>query len=123
MTFKVSADGQNLAFEWGTRGVATARMSGGEPRLLPGTFLGERPVVFSRDGVSLIVRHLEHYNALVVERVNLVTGARSPVRTIRGADPAGLFSISPLNMTPDERFYVYAYVRDLSDLFVADGLR
>ncbi len=32
-------------------------------------------------------------------------------------------SISPLDMTPDERFYVYAYVRDLSDLFVADGLR
>ncbi len=123
MSFKVSPDGRALAFEWGTRGVATAAMSGGEPRLTPGTFRGERPVVFTRDGASLLVRHLEHFDTMVVERVNLATGARSPVRTIRGADPAGMMSVSPLNMTPDERFYVYAYIRDLSDLFVADGLR
>jgi len=123
MSLKVSPDGNAVAYEWGTRGVAISRLSGGEPLLVPGTARGERPVVFTRDGSSLIVRHLEQYNTCVVERVSVVTGARSPVRVIRGPDPAGLMNIAPVQMTPDERFYAYAYVRDLTDLFVADGLR
>ena len=123
MSFKVSLDGSTVAFEWGTRGIAVASLSGGEPRLIPGTARGERPVTFSRDGASLIIRHADQRGTCVVERVNDATGARTVVRTISPPDPAGLLAVAPVHMTPDERYFAYAYLRDLSDLFFAERLK
>ena len=38
-------------------------------------------------------------------------------------DPAGIWLISPVVVTPDEKSYAYSFTRSLADLYVVDGLR
>ncbi len=49
-------------------------------------------------------------------------------RPFRGASPvetmnAILFSIARIALTPDGKSYAYAYYRNLSDLYVVEGLK
>ena len=39
------------------------------------------------------------------------------------ADAAGVGEIWPRLITPDGRYYVYTYVRSLSDLYLAEGFK
>jgi len=38
-------------------------------------------------------------------------------------DPAGVERISNVVVTPDGKFYAYTYARQLTDLFVVEGLK
>jgi hypothetical protein len=55
--------------------------------------------------------------------VDLASGQRSLVRTIRPLDTAGIVAVAPVLMTRDGKAYTYGYNRQLSDLFVAEGPR
>ncbi len=39
------------------------------------------------------------------------------------ADPAGVNSLAPILHTPDGKSYVYSYRRELSELYLVDGLK
>ena len=54
---------------------------------------------------------------------NPLTGSRRPFLKIMPADPAGVFGISNLQVTPSGRAYAYSVVRKLSDLYFIEGLR
>jgi hypothetical protein len=60
-----------------------------------------------------------------VFRVDVATGRREPWLDTSPSDPAGVDTSfwTGTALTPDGRFYVYAYVRTLSDLFLVEGLR
>jgi hypothetical protein len=58
-----------------------------------------------------------------ITKLDLGTGKRSVWKVLMPADPAGVDSIGGVAITPDERSYVYAYPRTLSDLYVVEGLK
>ena len=60
---------------------------------------------------------------LKLYRFDAVTGQKQPWREFIPTDRTGVFFIAPFDITPDGRYYAYSYVRDLSDLYVVDGLK
>ncbi|HEX7551230.1 MAG TPA: hypothetical protein VF579_11725, partial [Candidatus Methylomirabilis sp.] len=54
---------------------------------------------------------------------NPLTGARRPFLQITPSDPAGVWGISNLTITPSGSAYAYSVVRKLSDLYLIEGLR
>lgn len=60
---------------------------------------------------------------LKLYRYDTVTGEKKPWRELVPADRAGVFSVNMIDITPDERWYAYSYVRDLSDVYLVQGLR
>jgi hypothetical protein len=55
--------------------------------------------------------------------VNVSTGQRTPWKTLTPADPSGVDGMGPVEITPDAKAYAYGCSRDLSDLYLAEGLR
>jgi len=55
----------------------------------------------------------------------MATGRREPWLDASPPDPAGVSRLdsSGAALTPDGRYYAYAYLRTLSDLFLVEGLR
>jgi len=58
-----------------------------------------------------------------VHRVTLATGTRELWREFAPADPAGVYRISPVIITPSGHSYAYNALRTLNDLYVAEGLQ
>jgi hypothetical protein len=60
-----------------------------------------------------------------VFRVEVATGRREPWLDTSPPDPAGVARIAfnGAALTPDGRYYAYSYLRTLTYLFLAEGLR
>jgi hypothetical protein len=60
-----------------------------------------------------------------VFRVDVATGRREPWLDTSPPDPAGVNAQTFVGtaLSPDGRYYAYAYLRTLSDLFLVEGLR
>jgi hypothetical protein len=97
-------------------------IEGGAPSAIPGLAPGELPVIWS-SATSLFVVSRPGVVPARVSRVDITTGRRELVREIAPLDPAGIFSIDPVRLTPDGKSYVYSYRRLLSDLYVVEGLK
>jgi hypothetical protein len=78
-------------------------------------------VQWSSDGRALLVAHRDGL-PWVVERLDLVSGRRTPAVTIRAHDAAGL-RLSVFGISRDAKYYVHTYARLLSDLYVVNGLK
>ncbi|MEP6995629.1 MAG: protein kinase [Acidobacteriota bacterium] len=96
-------------------------VDGGEPRAIPGIEAGELPIQWSTN-TSLFVSRPGDVPAGIF-RIDLTAGSRELVRQLDPLDPAGVFSIDPIRMTPDGKSYVYSYRRLLSDLYLVEGLK
>jgi hypothetical protein len=58
-----------------------------------------------------------------ITRIDLATGKREPFREIAPADPAGVQTIPVIKFSEDGKSYAYSLGRQLSDLYVVDGLK
>ncbi len=58
-----------------------------------------------------------------IYRFATATGEKQLWKELAPADRAGVYSVGQLQVTPDSRWYVYSYVRDLSDLYMVEGLK
>jgi dipeptidyl aminopeptidase/acylaminoacyl peptidase len=94
-------------------------IAGGAPSDVQGIEQGDVPIRFDASGASLYVKAR---GGLVV-RIALASGARENVRRLMVPDPAGAFPIARVVATPDAKTIVYDFARDISDLYLADGLR
>jgi len=83
---------------------------------------GEVPIQWSADGTALFVYRPTAIPARVF-KITLATGAREPWQIFMPADPAGVYKISPLLITPDASGYAYTAMRNLSDLYAVEGLK
>ncbi len=52
----------------------------------------------------------------------MATGQEKLVKQLSPTDPAGILEILNVQMTPDEKTFVYGYDRYLSELYPVDGL-
>jgi Tol biopolymer transport system component len=97
-------------------------LDGGEPRPILGMQPGEAIDQFSADGKTFFVHNFAGLPCNIT-RVDLATGQRTLWKQITPADAAGVDSIEGVSITPDEKSYVYAYVRQLSDLYEVEGIK
>jgi eukaryotic-like serine/threonine-protein kinase len=58
-----------------------------------------------------------------IDKVDVVTGARTAWKTIKPADTVGLEGINQVLVTPDGNAYCYGYLRTLSALFIIEGVK
>ena len=88
-------------------------------RLVAGAALeADDDVEFLGDGYLYVARRTRL--AAELSRIDLRTGARTPWRTLRPADPAGLIAIGSIAIAADGQSYAYSYRRvTSSDLYLA----
>ena len=109
----------------------TATPIGGSPRRFPldggdsleisGIEEGEIPVQWTLEGDLYVFRPGEL--PARVWRVNLESGERTFWGELAPRDPAGVFGIDYLAISPDGAGYVYSFRRLLSTLYVFEGLK
>jgi len=89
---------------------------------VPGGQDGDHPTQWSVDGKSLYVCHAAG-TGIDVFRLEVATGRRELWKHIVVNDAAGIVTVPLVIPTRDGRAYAYTYVRVLSKLFHATGLR
>src|SRR5882724_13635789 len=120
--FRVAPDGQSIA------GVGPDQLgyiyptAGGDGRPIRGMEVGEQPIVWSQDGLSLFIYRPGELPAKVL-RLELATGRKTPMEQLMPGDPAGVETIGPILLTPDGKTCVYGYHRTLSDLYLVEGMK
>jgi hypothetical protein len=97
-------------------------IAGGEFRPFPGWLPEDFWITWSADGRSAYVYHDEKTSAPVY-RLDVATGKRQLVATLAPSDPSGVTSILNVRMTPDAKSSAYSFFRELSDLFLVEGVR
>ncbi len=108
----VDAEGRRLLYP----------LDGGDPRPIPGIHSDEHVSGFSADSKSVFVHNFAGLPSTIT-RVDLATGKRTDWKQIAPADAAGVDAMGGIGITPDEKSYVYSYTRNLSDLYVVEGLK
>jgi hypothetical protein len=58
-----------------------------------------------------------------VYRVDIETGRREIWKEFMPADPAGIEALEPYAMSPDGGTILFFYGRNLSELYLAEGIR
>ncbi len=97
-------------------------LAGGEPRLIPGWLPEDIWVAWAADGRSVYVYHDDKTSAPLYQ-LELATGKRELITTLAPSDVAGVTTIVNVRMTGDGKAYGYSFSRELSDLFLVDGVR
>ena len=120
--FAVSPDGRFVAGMSAEETIVIYAADGSSATPLAGAEKGEIPIQWSADGTSLLVYRPTALPARVM-RIALATGAREPWKEFMPADPAGVYKIAPVLVTPDAGGYAYTAMRTLSDLYAVEGLR
>jgi len=95
--------------------------TGSGPRLVKGMSKGDLPIGWTADGESLFIQD-EQENPAGVYRLDLTTGRRRLFREFSPSDPAGIRA-SIVHVTPDGKAWAYTYLRTLSDLYLAEGVK
>jgi hypothetical protein len=97
-------------------------VGGGKPFPIPGSDGKQRPANWSADGLSFFTLEQRGSFALV-HRIDARTGRTDLWKKLAPADPAGIIQILDVTIAPGGRTYAYTYMRILSDLYIAEGLR
>jgi glucose/arabinose dehydrogenase len=118
----LSPDGKSLLI--GTeQGFASTPLEGGPSRPIPGLEPGDRPLRWASEGRSLFVGHRGRDLPARVFRVDTETGRREVWKELMPADAAGIEELGPWAISPDGKTVLFLYVRTLSELYLAEGLK
>jgi hypothetical protein len=120
-TLPISPDGTRVVVKDDHGSAEIYAVGGGAPTPVPHLNAGDVVVQWSVDGHALLVAHRDGL-PWVVERLDLVSGRRTPAMTIRPHEASGL-RLSVFGISRDAKYYVHTYARLLSDLYVVDGLK
>jgi eukaryotic-like serine/threonine-protein kinase len=116
----VAPDGRWVTATRSGAPLALYAVDGGPSRPVTGGTPEDQPLRWSADGRSLFVRRGSGMPARV-ERVEVATGRRQPWKVLQTADPAGVFDISSVVVTPDGRTYAYTFASQVGTLYLAEG--
>jgi eukaryotic-like serine/threonine-protein kinase len=118
----LSPDGSAVALRGPDQKTYLFPVDGGEPKLVSATETGEFPTAFSTDGRSLFVITRGQIPAQAF-RIDVATGQRTFWRSFEPADAAGIDTIRRVQLSSDNKSYVYGYTRTLSDLYLVQDLK
>ena len=116
----ITPDGQHLAAACGKQTCLYPIDGAGEPRPIAGTE-GTAVLGWGDHGI-LYVRDPKHMDVTRILRLDTTTGRREVWRELAPPDPAGVVSVGNVALTRDGTAYAYNYARQLSDLYVVEGL-
>jgi Tol biopolymer transport system component len=117
----VSPDGKSVTALLPDGTASIFSIENGRARPLAGLASGESPIGWSEDG-ALFLAQTQGLPAKIF-RLNTATGERTFWKEISPPDPAGVFGVDPIRLTPDGKFSVYSYRRVIMDLYLMEGLR
>ncbi|HEY7160655.1 MAG TPA: hypothetical protein VH815_05315, partial [Acidobacteriota bacterium] len=97
----------------------------GEPQAIRGLLPRDIPIQWSANGHALYVRQGDEYSTISAKifRLDLSSGVRELWKELLPSDPAGVWYVDPIFIALDGKSYAYSYWRELSDLFLAEGLK
>jgi hypothetical protein len=103
-------------------------IDGGETRPCPGTEAGDLPIRWSADGRRLFFFRYPTELTAEIHELEVATGRRKRLWRLQhqdpaGATPPGVGGGPGVRITPDGKSYAYSYLRNLSDLYLVDGLK
>ncbi len=119
----LSPDGQSLVVRTAEQKFALAPLDGGPARTIPGLQPADKPLRWAADGRSLFVESTEKELTARVFRVDVATGRRDTWRELVPADPAGITLFESSAISADGKTILFSYVRELSELYSAQGLK
>jgi hypothetical protein len=97
-------------------------VDGGAPRPIPGFEPGEGPVGWSRDGRSLFLERIQELT-IQIHRLDTLTGRRERLFGLVPPDPAGIVGYAAVAVRADGKSHAYSFIRNLSELYLIEGLR
>ncbi len=118
----VAPDGRLILVKASGGALLLYPVDGGEPRKVAGATPDDSVIRWSADGRFLLVSRSGEVPARI-ERLDVATGRREPVRTIGPADLTGVLRIGPFAFSDDGKSYAYACRRMVSHLFLVEGAR
>jgi hypothetical protein len=117
-----SPDGRSLVVITRSGKAVLQPIEGGESRPIPGIEPREWPIGWSTDGRSLYLARI-HGLAGQVHRLDLLTGRRELLHELVPPDLAGFAPLPYLAVSADGKSYAYSFIRNLSELFLIEGLK
>jgi len=118
----VSPDGERM-FAGRSDGPALIYpLGGGDATPCKGLETAESPIAWTLDGRSLICRRASGL-ASDVFIIEIATGRRTPLWRLATDDRAGATPLTAIVVTPDGKSYAFSYWRNISDLYLIDGLK
>jgi len=117
----VSPDGRSILVTQSAGNLMVYPAAGGEPRPVAGATPEDSVIRWSRDGRSVLVVRPEVPTR--IERLDLFTGRREPIRTVGPTDLTGVLQIRTITMSDDDKSYAYSTRRMISHLFLVEGAR
>jgi eukaryotic-like serine/threonine-protein kinase len=107
--------------------VASGKLSlfpirGGGPKPVANLDPGESVIRWSGDSRFLFLRKQAGRASADIERLDLATGRRELWKALETPDSVGV-QIAQVVMTPDGNSYAYSFQRDISTLYLAQGLK
>jgi DNA-binding SARP family transcriptional activator/Tol biopolymer transport system component len=117
----VSPDGKWIAIFAPDETVCLYRTKDGTRREVEGLNKGDVPVRWSADGKHLFFQRGRM--PLEIHRLNLKTKQAALWKRLQPTDAAGVTEILRVLVTPDEKLCVYSFKRELSELYLVQGLK
>jgi dipeptidyl aminopeptidase/acylaminoacyl peptidase len=117
----ISPDGDRLVFRRGSGEPVMFSVPDRSAKPLRGLLPNDRALRFDETGRSLYVAAGD-VGDRSIHRLDLESGERTPWRRLQPRDPTGIVFIGDPVITPDGSCLVYTYFRQLSDLYLVEGL-
>jgi dipeptidyl aminopeptidase/acylaminoacyl peptidase len=114
----VSVDGTKVAAA-GPGGISIVDVASRSTRLVPGSSPEDRPTAWTPDGKWLWVWRRNDDGSAEVSRLDVEHGERKVWKEkLQPPDPAGLWFVSEVHITPSGDTYFYSYQRVLSQMYI-----
>ena len=118
----ISTDGKRFLATGPDRKAYVCAAESGEQLPIQGFEPRDASIVWTSDDRAIFVQRGAGLGSRI-DKLDVATGRREPWREIVPADAAGVVRISSVFVSPDGTFYVYAYSRVLSNLYLVEGLK
>jgi len=115
----ISPDGTLVAAIDPDHRISLYPVSGAQPEVLGEARVGERPLQWSLDGLSVFV--WDQVFPAQIFRIDIEDGSREQALEIRPRNPAGVL-YGQILLSPGATHYIYRFRRDLSTLYLVDGV-
>jgi dipeptidyl aminopeptidase/acylaminoacyl peptidase len=119
----VSPDGKWILGDSVEDNVVIYPIEGGEPRIIAVPAGTRRPAGWSTDSSSIYVFTYSWGEPNQIYKILVSDGETRLWRELNHPDPAGILFYWGFQIAEDERSYCYSYMRDLSALYLVEGLR
>jgi predicted Ser/Thr protein kinase len=119
---RVSPDGKYVIARTPSTSYALYPLEGGPHRPLEGVAPGERPHSWSAEGDAVFAFERGKIPCSIY-RIETATGNREFWHAIGPRNPSGVSGVNSMRMSRDGRSFVASYMRDISELYIARGVR